>query len=141
MVWWSMMDGSERCMRCGATMYGFSRKVAESDGLCYCTKCAELLDKRYLIENTCSVCARHLGKSEAKFVMPSSIYSASLLPVTRRLICVSCYRRFAIKSRARPIRSIRQLRQGFRRVLLARSISPSAAPVRGASQSAARISN
>ncbi len=96
-----MLESSECCKRCGSAVYGFSKKRSASDGFYYCIRCAEYLDKKYLIENTCSVCARTFIKGEVKFVMPSRIYSASPLPLAKRLICTNCYRRFATRNRTR----------------------------------------
>ncbi len=109
-----LVDSSDSCRRCGSAVYGFSKKMAASDGLYYCIKCAEHLDKKYLIENTCSFCAKTFIKGEVKFVAPSKVYSASPLPLEKRLVCVNCYRRFATRSRIRAI-SPWKLRLNFRR--------------------------
>jgi protein-arginine kinase activator protein McsA len=123
-----VLEGSESCKRCGSVIYGFSKKRSASDGLYYCIKCAEYLDKKYLIENTCSVCARTFSRGEIKFVMPSKIYSMSPLPLAKRLVCVNCYKRFAIKNKMR-VASIWRLRLGFRRGVV-RNLSESVARVR-----------
>ena len=123
-----MLEGSECCKRCGSVIYGFSKKRSASDGLYYCIKCAEYLDKKYLIENTCSVCARTFSKGEVKFVMPSRIYSTSPLPLAKRLVCVNCYKRFASKIRTRTANTGR-FRFYFRHSVL-RSFPESIARIR-----------
>ena len=107
-----MLDSAEYCRRCGSILYDFSKKRSASDGYCYCIKCAEYLDKKYLIDNTCSVCARTLGKADVKFVMPSRLYSTEQLPLEKRLVCVSCYKRIAFRSIVKS--RVRSLHLGFR---------------------------
>ena len=124
----AVVDNSEYCKRCGSAVYGFSKKRSASDGADYCIKCAEYLDKKYLIENTCSVCARTFSRGEVKFVMPSSVYNASQLPLSKRLICVSCYKHFATKNRTRTA-GILQLHHRFRHGAI-RSLSESIARIR-----------
>jgi len=124
-----VVESEEYCRRCGSVIYDFSKKKSASDGLDYCIKCAEHLDTRHLIANTCSACARSFGKGEVKFVMPSKIYSTSPMPLEKRLMCVGCYRHFAVRNRVRArINGIRQFRLGFRRSF-ARGI-PSVARIR-----------
>jgi hypothetical protein len=102
-IWWgdTVTNANELCRRCGNEVYGFSKKMSASDGLYYCIKCAESIDKKHLIENTCSFCARTFIKGEVKFVAPSKTYGTSHMPLEKRLVCVGCYKRFATKSRAR----------------------------------------
>jgi hypothetical protein len=122
------MIESEYCRRCGSAVYGFSKKMSASDGNYYCIKCAEYLDKKYLLENTCSVCARTLSNAEVKFVMPSRAYSPSPLPLEKRLVCVGCYKRFATKCRT-TMGSIRRMRLSFSRSV-ARNLSGNVVRIR-----------
>ncbi|MGC8669949.1 MAG: hypothetical protein ACP5TL_02230 [Candidatus Micrarchaeia archaeon] len=88
---------AEFCQKCGRRVYSFSKRRAASDGREYCIKCAEEVDRQYLEDYTCSVCKRLIGKSEIKFVLPSSAYNSTDMPMHKRLLCVSCYQRYGRK--------------------------------------------
>lgn len=94
-----MNSSSDTCGRCGLHVYQFSRKLAQSDGRYYCIKCAEELDRNYLMKNGCSLCGRLLSKKEAKFVLPSSIYGAYSMPLLDRLACIRCYTKLLKRTR------------------------------------------
>lgn len=116
-----MYDESEYCRRCGTAVYGFSKKLAASDNSYYCVRCAEELDKRYMVRNICSVCNRLLKKQELKFVMPSRMYSSNSIPIGHRLLCGACYKRVARRTRIRSFASINQLRSLVKSVLVRES--------------------
>lgn len=96
----------EYCRKCGMEVYPFSRKYSVSSGEYFCVKCAEKVDREYLIKHSCSVCKRLLGKDEVKLVMPSRMYGDMQLPLMDRLICAPCYKR--IGNRTMDRRSFRQ---------------------------------
>lgn len=87
-------------------VYPFSRKYSVSGGEFFCVKCAEKVDREYLIKHSCSICRKLLGKDEVKLVMPSKVYGEMQLPLMDRLICAPCYKRIGNRSVDR--RSFRQ---------------------------------
>ncbi|HUC38883.1 MAG TPA: hypothetical protein VL944_02010 [Candidatus Acidoferrum sp.] len=91
----------DRCGKCGSVVYPFSTRIAQSDQQKYCTKCAEEVDARYLIKNSCSVCGKLMERHEVKFVLPSLAYGRSAMPLEDRLSCPPCYTRLQRKSRSR----------------------------------------
>jgi ribosomal protein L37E len=107
----------ERCDRCGAQVYQFSKKLAQSNGRYFCVRCAEELDRDYLIKNSCSVCGKIVGKYEVKFVLPSSMYGSSLLPLMDRLACTSCYDKLRKKNVTRLISTQKSVTNVFRESL------------------------
>ena len=112
----SVGGGSERCGRCGNEVYSFSKRIAQSDGRYYCVRCAEAVDRNYIIRNSCSVCGRLLSKREVKVVLPSVAYGEEQLPMAERLACASCYKGLLNKSSvARRIRVAGGLREGIRK--------------------------
>lgn len=114
--------GKEYCRQCGTAIYPFSRKYAISTGEYFCVKCAERVDKEYLIKHSCSVCTRLIKGDEVKFVMPSKIYGADSLPLSDRLVCAECYKVVARQDRERVGMSqkIGQIRAGIRKSLAKR---------------------
>ncbi|MGC8496090.1 MAG: hypothetical protein ACP5RM_03485 [Candidatus Micrarchaeia archaeon] len=87
-------EQGEFCPRCGAKLYAFSKKRAAADSIEYCIKCAEQVDREYLEAYTCSVCKKTMAKSEVKFVMPSTAFGSSDMPLHKRLLCSSCYHKY-----------------------------------------------
>ncbi len=113
----------ETCGRCGVRVYQFSKKLAQSDRRYYCIKCAEELDRNYLIKNSCSLCGRILSKKEAKFVLPSSMYGKYSMPLVDRLACNPCYTRLLSRTRiARRIRPVTRTMRDSIRKSIARSL-------------------
>lgn len=106
------LGGEEHCNRCGAVVYPFSSREAMSDHHRYCIRCAEELDARYILKNSCSLCGRLMSKREVKFVLPSMAYGESQMPVNDRLACTTCYRKTLRRSRARLIRTGAQRARG-----------------------------
>ena len=76
-----------------------------SDMQRYCISCAEKLDAIYLHKNSCSLCGRLFRKREAKFVLPSSVYGETAMPLQDRLACTVCYRKSQRRSRLRMVRT------------------------------------
>ena len=100
------MGGTEdRCGRCGSVIYPFSARIAMSDSQKYCVKCAEELDARYILKNSCSMCGRLMGRREVKFVLPSRAFGEASLPLQERLACSPCYSKSLRKTRIRMVRS------------------------------------
>jgi hypothetical protein len=97
--------GQDTCPRCGSPIYAFSKKRAAADGIEYCIKCAEEVDREYLEAYTCSMCKRLIGKSEIKFVLPSSAFGGTELPLHKRLLCTSCYNKYNKKPVAKLLAS------------------------------------
>ncbi len=119
---------SEKCPRCGTTIYGFSRKFSHSVGEYYCVKCAEALDRDYLARTTCAMCGKALTKNDVKFVMSSKFFNSFGMPVVDRLLCEDCHPRVAsrnrIESTARKARinAIRAaVRKGIARTMFAKA--------------------
>lgn len=120
------METTGHCNRCGSVIYPFSKNIAVSDNSYYCVKCADELDRNYLVRNVCSICTKLLDKNEIKFVMPSRLYSSYFfdkLPIENRLMCAQCYRKVdklnVIRS---PLIKIDQIRLRLRRTLTRRAI-------------------
>ncbi|MGC8652143.1 MAG: hypothetical protein ACP5UH_02750 [Candidatus Micrarchaeia archaeon] len=90
-------DEAEFCPRCGNRIYNFSKKRAAADGIEYCIKCAEEVDRDYLEAYTCSMCKRLMSRSEIKFVLPSSAYGSANMPIRKRLLCTTCYNKYNSK--------------------------------------------
>lgn len=88
----------EYCPSCGAQIESL-RRFSVSKSQYFCVKCAERLDKEYLIEHTCSVCKSVLSKNEHKMVMPSRIYGAEELPYVHRIMCMACYQKMGYRDR------------------------------------------
>jgi len=82
-------------------MYGVAEKRADLDGSYYCVRCSDELGKQHLSENVCSGCNRSIGNRDVKFVMPSSMFGAIPTPISKRLLCTDCYKRFATRSVSR----------------------------------------
>ena len=114
------------CRKCGAEVYPFSRKYSVSASEYYCIKCAEKVDREYLIKNSCSVCKRLLKKEEVKLVLPSKIYGSAKMPLMDRLICVQCYK--SVGTRSMDRRSFRQrmehIRSNIRKGIMRKAIRP-----------------
>ena len=112
----------EYCRKCGAEVFSFSTKRAESDGLSYCVKCAERADSKYIAENTCSVCTRLLSKGEARFLLASRLYSEERLPMAERMVCSGCYSKVATSTRSRMefASKARRIRESIRKSLVKR---------------------
>ena len=89
-------------------VYPFSSREAMSDHQRYCIRCAEELDARYILKNSCSLCGRLLSKREVKFVLPSMAYGESSMPLQDRLACNPCYKRTLRRSRVRLMRTSTQ---------------------------------
>lgn len=102
----------EYCSRCGMEVFPFSKKYSVSSGAFFCVKCAEQVDREYLVKHSCSVCKRLLKSGDVKLVLPSKLYGDGRLPLADRLICTQCYKSVASKSMDR--RSFRQRMQQVR---------------------------
>ncbi len=115
-----MVGEVDYCRKCGTSVYPFSVKRAASDGLLYCTKCAEKADTEYLTRHSCSVCTKLLSASEVKFVMPSRVYGHKPVPQSERLVCVSCYQRVAtrVRDRATFRHKVLQIRADIRKSMM-----------------------
>lgn len=120
------MGTIDYCGRCGTPVREFSRKMAASNGAYYCVRCAEELDRQYLVKNTCSVCAKMLNRAEHKFVMPSTIYNEYSRPLANRLICSSCYGKMARGNMTRNLPSIGFIRSRLLKGRLARRFAAKA---------------
>jgi len=106
-----MMGGMEdNCGRCGSVIYPFSTRMAISDRQKYCIKCAEELDARYILKNSCSMCGRLMGKREVKFVLPSMAYGEVAMPLQERMACTPCYNKSLRKVRINMVRGERGTR-------------------------------
>ena len=86
-------------------MYPFSSREAMSDHQRYCIRCAEELDARYILKNSCSLCGKLMGRREVKIVLPSAAYGGSAMPLHDRLACNDCYKKTLRKSRSRMVRT------------------------------------
>jgi ribosomal protein L37E len=119
---------AEVCPRCGRQIYAFSKKKAASDGIEYCIKCAEEVDRDYLQAYACSMCKRLIGKQEIKFVLPSSAYGSANMPMEKRLLCTTCYNRYskrlpskiALLGRASKVAIMSRARKQFSQVIARR---------------------
>ncbi len=100
-------------------VYPFSSREAMSDHHRYCIGCAEELDARYILKNSCSLCGRLMSKREVKFVLPSMAYGESSMPVNERLACDACYKRALRRNRVRLIRTDTQRARGEMRKRIA----------------------
>ncbi len=73
----------------------FDTKFAASEDKEYSVEKAESVDLKYLVENSCISCNRHLGAYEIKIVPPRYIQERDNYvrkgAVARRLMCVKCY--------------------------------------------------
>lgn len=115
----------EHCKRCGIAIYQFSKKYSVSANDYYCVKCAEKIDREYLVKNSCSVCGRLLKKYEIKFVLPSKAYgSDSPLPVSDRLVCSDCHTKLSFKQKQKmpPKSGVDQVRAGIRKMFFRRML-------------------
>ena len=95
----------EKCTRCGSAIYPFSTRIAISDRQRYCVKCAEELDARYMLKNSCSLCGKLLDRRQVKFVLPSIAYGSASMPLQERLACSPCYNKALRRNRIRMIRT------------------------------------
>ena len=120
-----MKNGVERvyCNRCGAPMYAMRGSVAGISGGYQCAACASGFDSGHRKSNLCFACSRVMTSSDTKFVMPSSMFGAKMLPMPKRLMCAECYKRFAVRSRKHvaPTNAVSH-RLSMARSLLIRSV-------------------
>ncbi len=91
--------GEEHCIRCYAVIYPFSSRIAQSDQQKYCVRCAEELDAKYILKNSCSVCGKLMSKKDVKYVLPSTAFGRMGMPLQNRLACVPCYKKLQKKVR------------------------------------------
>lgn len=80
-------------------MYAMRGVGARASGGYHCAVCVEELDRGRTKNNLCFACSRVMTNADVKFVMPSRMLGARLLPMHRRLMCAECYKRFATRSR------------------------------------------
>lgn len=101
MVWGvdEYLSKEDRCIRCDSVVYPFSIRRAQSDQQEYCIRCAEELDAKYILKNSCSVCGRLMHKRETKFVLPSNAFGKVGMPLQNRLACVPCNKKLQKKVR------------------------------------------
>lgn len=52
---------------------------------------------------SCSICSKKMDRNEVKFVMPSSAYNSTNIPIEKRMVCIGCYSNMAIKMKARSV--------------------------------------
>lgn len=117
------MVGREYCSRCGIETFSFSRKYSVSTGMYYCVKCAEKLDREYLLKNSCAMCKRLLKASEIKIVVPSSMFGRTPLVRADRVICATCHKKFGSQTRVRmPSSRIARIREQIRKGIARRSM-------------------
>ncbi len=114
----------EYCRKCGMEVYPFSKKYSVSTGESFCVKCAERVDREYLVKNSCSVCRKLLKANEVKLVMASKIYGTTTLPLVDRLICTECYKRIGTRSMDRVSfrNALSQVRANIRHSLMKRAV-------------------
>lgn len=48
----------------------------------------------------CASCGRGMERQDVKFVLPSSAFGSRGMPQTNRLLCGSCFKRYAIRRRS-----------------------------------------
>lgn len=48
----------------------------------------------------CASCGKELDRQEVKFVLPSFAFGSRSMPTTSRLLCSSCFRRYATRRRS-----------------------------------------
>ena len=110
----------EYCRKCGLEVFPFSRKYSVSMGEYFCVKCAEKVDREYILKNSCSVCRKMFGRNDARMVLPSKVYNEDRrLLISDRLVCAPCFKAMGMKVRDRITftSKVNGLRQQIRRSL------------------------
>ncbi len=70
---------------------------------------------------SCSICSKKMDRSEVKFVMPSSAYNSTDIPIEKRMVCIGCYSNIAIKMKigsthkASRLHNIQSIKRNFMR--------------------------
>lgn len=120
----------EYCRKCGLEIYQFSKKYSVSTGEYYCVKCAEKVDREYLIKNTCAMCKRLMKPGETKIAMPSKAFSEDTsLILADRVICTACYKKFSTASRMKMRTSgLSRIREQIRKSIARRSMQQQTQP-------------
>ena len=103
----------EHCRSCGLEVTPYTKRYSIYAGEYFCEKCAERLDREYILKNTCALCGRVIAKSEVRFVLPSRLLGlqAGSTEIDSRLACVSCYNRFAKATRVYATNKTSRLEQ------------------------------